>query len=337
MKIGVMGTGAVGGYLAGCLAHGGHEVFCVGREQIISEISKIGLAFVHNGHGGIRLPVGAVTVSTTGEILKDLDLVLFTVKSTATIEAAKETAKYLSPNTVVVSFQNGVRNVERLKTILPDNAILAAMVPFPIKRLPEATFHRLMSGCLVLERSEFAAVVQLANALNAVGLKTASVANIQDFQWGKLVINLNNALNALLGIPLKDQLESHKARITFAAVIAEALEVVKSAGISPSASVGVHPFRLPEVLRLPDALYRQHGGDLINIGPGARSSMWADLEGRRATEVDDLNGEIVKRAQELGLKAPLNAKLVDMIKAAQESGRGSPKISSDDLAELLGA
>jgi 2-dehydropantoate 2-reductase len=83
----------------------------------------------------------------------------------------------------------------------------------------------------------------------------------------------------------------------------------------------ISPRRLTKVLTLPDVLFRPLAGRMLAIDPLARSSMWEDLQAGRPTEVDELNGEVVRLAQRLGRTAPVNARLVELVHAAESGGR----------------
>ena len=115
----------------------------------------------------------------------------------------------------------------------------------------------------------------------------------------------------------------------------EALGVLAAAGES-TARLGALPARLfPFVLRLPGALVRVIAGAQVKIDPEARSSMWEDLSRGRLTEVDHLNGEIVRVAAAIGRKAPLNRRMVEIVHDAEKKGGGSPKLSADELWAAL--
>src|SRR5262249_35743508 len=150
---------------------------------------------------------------------------------------------------------------------------------------------------------------------------TSSV-NITGVQWGKLLLNLNNAINALSGLPLRDQLAQRAWRMILAAQIAEALMVTKAAGIVPVTSP-LPPPLLPIVLRLPAGLVKILAGRMLRIAPQARSSMWEDLRLGRWTEIDHLQGAIIPLAARTGQAAPLSRRIADLVRSAEAAGRGS--------------
>jgi len=109
--------------------------------------------------------------------------------------------------------------------------------------------------------------------------------------------------------------------------------LLAAAGISVARLTPLPPTWIPSVLRLPDALFTRLAGRMLAIDPQARSSMWEDLEAGRATEVDYLNGEIVALATRLGRSAPVNARLVDLVHAAERGGQRTWR-GTELLAEL---
>jgi len=134
-------------------------------------------------------------------------------------------------------------------------------------------------------------------------------------QWGKLLLNLNNPVNALSGLPLRTQLMDRGYRRCLAALQTEALDLLKQAGIAP-AQVGALPaHRIPRLLRLPTPLFKLIAARMLRIDPKARSSMADDLAANRTTEIDALCGEVVRLADSLGRTAPRNARMVAAVTA----------------------
>ncbi len=146
-------------------------------------------------------------------------------------------------------------------------------------------------------------------------------------QWGKLLLNLNNALNALSDLPLRQQMESREWRRLFADQMVEGLAVLKAAGIVPVATTAVPLGYVPTVLRLPDVLFRMAAARMLKIDPEARSSMWEDFVRRRLTEVDYLQGAVLRLAESQGVEVPLSRRVAALVKQAEAAGAGSPRLS----------
>ena len=338
LRIGVMGAGAVGCYIGGCLAADGNDVVFVGRERLRSELAASGMTV--SGLDGERPRVVArekLVFQTDIAALGDRDLVLCCVKSAQSAEAAKQLASVLGPEAIVVSMQNGVRNADVLREGLHGRTVLGGIVSFNVVVKERGHFRQTTSGPLVIEASASAdpRVAGLRDLLVAAGLHVEITANIRPLQWSKLVLNLNNAVGALTDQPIKQLIVGKGFRRSLAALMEEAIRVLRESG-TPTARLGPLPIRVfPFVLRLPAPLLRIVANAQVKIDAEARSSMWEDLSQRRKTEVDYLNGEIVRLAERSGTKAPMNARVVGLIHEVEERGEGSPKLSAHALWTAL--
>jgi 2-dehydropantoate 2-reductase len=201
------------------------------------------------------------------------------------------------------------------------------MVPFNVIARGEAGFHRTTSGDILLERDEDGTAGQLA----VPGLPVRATGNITGVQWGKLLVNLNNALNALADLPLRQQLAQRAWRRLFADQIAEGLAAIRAEGIRPVSSTPVPAGWTPHLLRLPDAIFEMLLGRTMKIDPEARSSMSEDLQRGRRTEIDYLQGVITEIADRHGLQAPLSRRIVELIKRAEAAGKGSPALTPEQI------
>jgi 2-dehydropantoate 2-reductase len=340
LKIGIMGAGAIGCYVGGRLAAAGGDVVFVDRARVKAELEASGLTLADLAGSAaptVSVAPSAVRVATDAASLADRDVVLVCVKSAQTAEAGAELARVLPGAALVVSMQNGVRNADVLREALGDRAVLGGIVGFNVVSKGDGTFRRATSGPLVIEGSRDPRVATLASALRRAGFETDVRDEIRRLQWSKLVVNLNNAVSALTDAPTTRLLAEAPYRRVIAAVMAEAIGVFRRAGVRP-ARLGPLPVQLfPHLLRLPSAVVKVVSKLQVSVDPEARSSMWEDLARGRPTEVDQLNGEIVRLAASCGATAPLNARIVELIRAAERAGRGSPKLSGDDLWRALTA
>jgi 2-dehydropantoate 2-reductase len=266
--------------------------------------------------------------------LSDREVVLVTVKSLATAEAGEALARVLPASCAVVSFQNGVRNAQVLRGALPGSAVLAGMVPFNVVRLGGGRFHNGTSGPLELERAG-GVEGPLRRALVGAGFSVVLHDDLARVQWSKLCVNVNNAVNALSGLPLREQLAQRPFRRIMAALTTEALACMRAAGLKPTRIGRLHPALGPLVLPLPDWLFLRLARALVTVDPTARSSMWEDLERRRPTEIDHLNGEVVRLGALHGVPAPLNARVRALILEAERRAEGSPGMSARALEDAL--
>jgi 2-dehydropantoate 2-reductase len=254
-------------------------------------------------------------------------VVLVAVKSADTAEVADAIARHAPVDAVIVSLQNGVANASVLRQRLPGRKVLAAMVPFNVVAAGEGRFHRATSGDIVIERDD----ANTAERLSVPGLAMRETSDIAGVQWGKLLVNLNNAINALSGLPLREQLAQRSWRALFADQIAEGLLAVRAAGIRPVSPTPVPSSWTPHLLRLPDALFAIALAPAMKIDPQARSSMWEDLARGRRTEIDYLQGVITDIADRHGLEVPLSRRIVALIRAAEAAGKGSPRLTPEQI------
>jgi len=159
------------------------------------------------------------------------------------------------------------------------------------------------------------------------GVKIRMKGNIDGVQRGKLLPNLNNALNALADMPLRRQPAQRPWRRLFADQVAEGLAAIRAEGIKPVSPTQIPAAWMPPLLRLPDPIFEALLGRTMKIDPEARSSMWEDLKQGRRTEIDYLQGVITEIAERRGLAAPLSRRIVELIRQAERDAKGSPRLT----------
>ena len=325
--IGIAGAGSIGCFVGGMLAAAGTDVALLARPRVIQEIESHGLKLTSFEGLERQIAASQLTLSDDPKILSRVGVVLVTVKSADTSEIADVIAQHAPPDAVVISLQNGVGNASVLRERLPGRRVLAGMVPFNVVAPGDGRFHRATSGDIIIEQDD----VGTAKQLSVPGLTMRPSADIAGVQWGKLIVNLNNALNALSDLPLREQLAQRAWRQLFADQIAEALAAIKAEGIRPVSPTPIPVNWLPHLLRLPDALFAVLLGRTMKIDPEARSSMWEDLQRGRRTEIDYLQGVITAIADRRRLPVPLSRRIVALIKSAEAAGQGSPRLKPGDV------
>ena len=334
MRIGVLGAGSIGCYVGAHLIQAGHEVVLIGRDRLRAAVAADGLHISTTGAKDFHLPAARVRVATSVAAAADCELILVTVKSADTAAAAGALAALPHPGRSIVSLQNGLHNAAVLRTQLPGDQVLAAMVPWNVVWREPAHFHRGTSGVILLEAAGPVADRVVA-VLRAAGLATRTHAQLANVLWGKLLLNLNNPINALCGLPLRQQLAERGYRLILSALMREALALMAAAGIRPAKAAALPPRWLPTLLRMPDAIFLRLASAMLKLDPQARSSMAEDMDRGRATEIDYINGEVVRLAASIQRTAPLNAALVALVHAA-EATHHSPRLSANALAQALG-
>jgi 2-dehydropantoate 2-reductase len=328
VKIAILGAGSVGCFVGGLLIASGEDVVLFGRQAMADEIAKNGLSLSDLEGMKKRLPSGEVVYSTDPAVLSDSEYILVTVKSTNTGEAGKLIAEHADRSSIVYSLQNGVGNAAILEKELPGFDVVPAMVAFNVIWQDKAHFHRATEGGLTFGKHP--ASHALAKKIRDAGLATSIASDMEAVLWGKLCLNLNNAINVLSDMPLKQQLQDKSYRKILALCIEEALAVMDEKKIVPAKIAKVRAKHLPSLLSLPDPVFRLVAGSMLKMDDSARSSMWEDFKYGREPEIDFLNGAIVSEGEKLHVQTPVNKAVTDMVKQAFKTGK-SPGLSGEEL------
>ncbi len=321
MNFVILGADAIGCYIGGRLAAGGRRVTLVGRPRTVDCLAASGLAVTDldgfEAHVAARQLNLSTSLAAVG--MSAPSVILLCVKGGATEAAALQIAAFCPSGTTVISLQNGVDNVARITAIAPRVRALAGMVPYNVVMLTPGHVHRATGGNLHIGSS--ALTHEVALLLNACGLSTRLAKDMRPLQWGKLLINLNNPVNALSDLPLRAQLMDRDYRRVLAGLQLEALAVMQQAGIRPAKVAAAPPRALPYLLRLPNWLFRLVAARMLRIDDAARSSMWDDVQQGRTTEVDDLCGAVVRLAAQHGMQAPRNLVMCKLVAAHRKGVR----------------
>jgi 2-dehydropantoate 2-reductase len=337
-RVVVAGAGSIGCYVGGCLALAGRDVTLLLRPALAEGIARAGLR-ISDLDGADRLVASAGIGLATDPVagFAQADIILVTVKSGDTAAMAELIAEHAPSGVTVVSLQNGVGNVDVLLARLGGMArVVPGMVPFNVVQMrgegEPPRFHRATSGTLQIG----AGVAGLRDALQVAGVAVAEREDMAGVLWGKLMLNLNNALNALGGIPIAAQLADKRWRRLMARQVAEGLAVLRAARIRPARIERVPPAAIPRILRLPNWLFRRVAGRMMAIDPEARSSMWEDLERHRPTEIDHLQGAILALAAKTRVRVPLTERIVRLVKEAEAANAGSPRLTPERIGRRAG-
>lgn len=330
----IAGAGGIGCYAGGCLALAGRRVVLLARPRIEAALRQGGLRITDlEGRDRSIRPDALVVTADPAVALPKADVILVTVKSGATGDMAALIKAHARPDAVVVSLQNGVDNADRLRAGVGGPRVLAGMVPFNVVQSPDGglppRMHRASDGKVMIEDGD-AGLVEL---LGVEGFAVEAHGDMKAVLWGKLLMNLNNALVALSDLPLAAELADRRWRLILASQIDEALQAMKACGIAPARIAGLRPALLPKVLRLPDWLFKLLARRMLAIDPEARSSMWDDLQRGRATEIDDLQGAVLRLAEKAGTPAPIIRRVAALVNQAEADKRGAPGL----MPELVSA
>ncbi len=331
-RIAIAGAGSIGCYVGACLALARRNVVLLARPRLVDALRDHGMRITDLDRRDRRLLPGVIeTTADPAAALADAAVILVTVKSGDTAGMADLIRRFASPDALVVSLQNGVDNVPLLRERLGADRTAAGMVPFNVAQTwPGGTpaFHRGTSGHVVIDAGR----PDLRTLLDVEGIGCADHPDMAGLAWSKLALNMNNALNGLSGLPLKRQLFDRPWRRILAAQIDELLRVTKAAGIALPPIEGVRPRTIPTILRLPDTLFGLVARRMLAIDPAATSSMAEDLAAGRPTEIDYLQGAVVRLAEVHGTSAPISEAVISAVHETERSGRKWP---AQELAERI--
>lgn len=293
MKVAVMGAGAVGCYFGAMLARAGHDVTLIARPQHVEAIKQHGLMFNSRSFNG-TVPVQATTEASGVE---DADIVLFCVKSADTGPAGQSIAPFLKPDATVLCLQNGVDNAERLQATIRQIAVPAVVYVATEMAGPGHVKHH-GRGELIIGTSPASA--DIARQFGDAAIPTTVSDNVIGELWIKLITNCAyNALSAVADLPYGPLLKVEGVTDVMTTVIDECTAVARALNVS-----------LPETLR--DATLA-----LAATMPAQYSSTAQDLARGKLTEIDYLNGYVVRKGRELGIATPANLALHVMVKARE--------------------
>lgn len=297
MKIAVMGAGAVGCYFGGMLARVGHEVTLIARPAHVEAIGRQGLRMQTLAFDE-RVPVQA---STEASAVRGAQCVLVCVKSSDSTCAAEAMAPHLDSTAAVFSLQNGVDNAERLQAVL-QRPVMPAVVYVATEMAGPGHVRHHGRGELVLAPSPASA--ELAGALTAAGVPVQVSGNVAGALWAKLVLNCAyNAMSALSGLPYGPMLHNNNGldvAASMADTVRECQAVAHASGIV-----------------LPDTLLQDVLG-LADTMPAQMSSTAQDLARGKRSEIDHLNGFIVRRGEALDIATPTNRLLHTLVRLVEQ-------------------
>lgn len=332
-RIVIFGAGSVGCYVGGRLLSGGADVVMIGRPRMGQILREHPL--VLSDYQGFRFETNVTDHQFTEDASRaaEADLVLITVKSAATVDAAKTLAKYLKPETPVISLQNGISNADELRRHLPEARVCAGMIPFNVLQKSPGHFHHGTEGHLMAARD--ASIAPFQPAFKQCGLPLELRDDMTSVMWSKLLLNLNNPINALSNVPLLEELSDRSYRRCLAAAQRETLDLLNQAGIKTIQLTAIPMSLVPVVMSTPNWLFTRLASRMLAIDPIARSSMWEDLEAGRPTEVDWINGEVVRLAESMNQSAPVNRRLTELVHNCETTRRHWP--GDELLTELLEA
>jgi len=298
-RIAVMGAGAVGCYYGGMLARAGHDVTLIARAQHVEAVQKRGL-HMETKMFDEQVPVRA---SEEASGARGAKLVLFSVKSPDTERAGAALAPYLERDAVILTLQNGVDNAERLAATLGREVVPAVVYVAVEMAGPGHVRHHGRRELLI---GPSAASARIAAAFGAAGVPVEVSDNVIGALWAKLIVNCAyNALSAITQLPYGRMVQGEGVPAVMGDVVDECLAVARAAGVDVPGDL------LKAVPQIAETM------------PGQFSSTAQDLARGKPTEIDHLNGFVVRKGDALGVPTPANRVLLALVKLLEQ--RGSPR------------
>src|SRR5947207_3550330 len=300
-RIAVVGAGAVGGYFGGRLAHAGAPVVMIGRKPFVDAVATNGLVLDSRE---IRERI-RVEATTDINAVRDASVVLLCVKTTDTASAARDLAQHLDAKATVICLQNGVDNVDRIRQAANINPVAAAV--YVAVSVPEPGYvkHLARGDLIIGPQSE--ETQNLQALFTRAGIPCQITDNIEGELWIKLLCN--SALNAIsaLGNARYGQIaQNAEARQLMQRVVEEVLAVARATSVE-----------LPNIADTNDGMAAAM--EIATQMTDAFSSTAQDLQRKRLTEIDSLNGYISRRGAELGVDVPVNHALFTLVKLVEQN------------------
>jgi 2-dehydropantoate 2-reductase len=311
-RIAVVGAGALGCYFGAVLARAGLTVTLIGRQSHVDAINRDGLLF-RSGDFEQRVPIAATTDIAA---VNDAKLILLCVKSSDTEGAVAKMARHLQPGVPILSLQNGVDNAERIRLHTANPAIpvlvyVGANVPAPGSVQHTGGGHLVMGQTAETRNDESRTrlIGEVAALFRAAGIAVKISEDLEVDLWTKLVMNCAyNAISALSGANYGQMVASAEVRGVMRDAVQEVVRVAHAKNIRLPGNI------VDAAMSLADAM------------PRTTSSTAQDIAKGKRTEIDHLNGYIVREGEMLGIPTPVNRTLTVLMKLLEQT-RLNPKAS----------
>lgn len=303
MKICVLGAGALGCSIGGVLTEAGEEVWLINRSAAhIEAMQRAGLRMLD---GGVERAV-KVHAATSCAGLAPMDLVIVLVKSFDTAAAIEAAAQVIGEHTVVLSLQNGLGHEDILAEVVGRRRVLAGKtyvggVMTGPGRVTIGTRGKLtLIG--ELDGSMSGRVQAIAHAFNRAGLETTVSPNIVGTMWDKLLINVaTGALSAITGLPYGGLYSLAEVEATAVAAVAEAIAVARAGGVQLSIAEPRQAWEMAAA----------------GLPAEFKASMLQSIEKGSRTEIDFINGSVVRWGERCGVPTPVNRALIACVKGIE--------------------
>ncbi len=310
MKIAIIGAGAMGCLYGGKLSAADNEVWLLDiMQDHIDAVKENGLIMEEKTGDGdfAEVVFDSLNATTNPSKAGQVDLAIIFVKSTVTASAIDSNKSVFGPQTIALTLQNGLGNIEAIGLGIGADRIIAGTTAHGATMLGNGRIRHAGIGKTVigeLDGNESDRIKKIIEVFNQAGLETELSHNVLGLLWDKLLVNVGiNALTALSGLQNGKLLEYPELTEILELAVLEAKKVAEAKGIE---------------LNFKDPV--QHAKDVCVATSENRSSMLQDILNKRRTEIDMINGAIVREGSALGLPSPVNAVLTNLVKVKQLSG-----------------
>lgn len=318
MKIAVIGAGAIGNLAAGYLKIKGEDVSLIGNEDSVKAIREKGL--IISGARGIF----DINIDVSEKLNEYCDLVILAVKTQDLDIALRENSELLK-NSTILTVQNGIQADNIAARYLPKEKIISSIVMFGSTYLePGKVVHNFEGNWIIGNIFGFntQGLNQAVHALKEVFPVVVS-EEIKGMKYLKIFVNANNCIPAVLGVSIQDAFSDLDLSRISIAIWKEGLDIVSRAGIKLVSLPDFPLERLNKLIGLPikDAA-KIFSGIMINLSKEPLfGSILQSIKRERLSEIDYINGEFVRIAEENSLEAPLNKKLVELVHRVEKTGK----------------
>ncbi len=306
MKIAVVGAGAMGSLFGGLLAASGEDLTLVDvwREHV-EAINAEGLRI--GSHEGSRTI--SVRATTDPSSVGSVDLIIIFVKSYDTLEATRDALPMVSEDTVFLSLQNGLGNIEKISEVVGSGRVIPGTTAQGCTLIGPGEIVHAGNGPTIIGELDGRLTMrafEIRDTLERAGFETEISETIRGAYWSKVLVNVGiNPITALTRLRNGELLDDPEIKGVMRRAVEEAIEVAEALGID--LGYGDHVERVYDVAR----------ATAMN-----RSSMLQDVERGRRTEIDALNGAVVRLAKGLGVNVPMNEALTAAVRALERTRAG---------------
>lgn len=303
MKIAVLGAGAMGCLYGGLLATNDNEVWLIDIwKQHVDEINKGGLIIKD---GDKKRVIKNVKATTNPNKIGVVDLILIFVKSTITDKALRSAKSIIGENTLVLTLQNGLGNIEKIQSVIGENNIIAGTTAHGSTLIEPGKIYHAGKGLTIIgeiDGSSMRRTQSIKELFTLCEIKTVITNNVLGVIWDKLLVNLGiNAITALTELKNGQLLDFEEAEELLENAVNEGIRVSKAKKIT---LINENPVK--------------HTKKVCRLTANNKSSMLQDIINKRKTEIEMINGAIVREGKKYDIPTPVNLALTNLIKIKEK-------------------